>query len=63
MELPDHDCPLRPIVLAQAKLIEEQGKALAAYAGIDAKVDEVRAENRDLRAKLETTLAHIEKLE
>ncbi len=24
MELPDHDCPLRPIVLAQAKVIEEQ---------------------------------------
>ena len=30
MDLPDHDCPLRPIVLAQQKLIERQGAMLEA---------------------------------
>jgi len=30
MELPDHDCPLRPIVLAQQKIIDEELPALRA---------------------------------
>ena len=30
MELPDHDCPLRPIVLAQQKTIDEKLPALGA---------------------------------
>ena len=28
MELPDHDCPLRPIVLAQQEIIEQQRRVI-----------------------------------
>jgi len=50
MELPDHDCPLRPIVLAQQEIIEQQRRV----------IDETLPR---LQAKLEAALAQIEKLQ
>ena len=63
MEVPDHDCPLRPLVLELQQLVKRQSEALASYAGLQAKCEEVSAKSLEQSAQLEAALAHIEKLE
>jgi len=56
VELPEHDCPLRPLVLAQQETIERQAKLIVEQAA-------AIEEQKELREKLDAVLAHVEKLE